>query len=247
MSAGGFYSSHHNSGAHGSGRIEDHADYDPPRYETRRGYKGGTTRTPPPAAASAGGPYEPSTTAAAAAMAKRSTSSAQLADSLKTIYPADLVHSSKGDKAPSPQRPQIPDSDHHPSPMAAAGAAGSHIKQAPKESQYAWKVAMDAANALGRGFDVTSDFRLGFAKGASGSRLVAVDEANTQDIVAPGNVVIPGVSVDIRCDKGEKTHYASEVLTFAQVSNPALELSLFSPSFPSLSLPACLFSPSLLW
>lgn len=101
---------------------------------------------------------------------------------------------------------------------------------APKEALgYAWKVAMDAANALGRGFDVTSDFRLGFAKGASGSRLVEIDETNTQDIVAPGNIVIPNVSVDIRCDKGEKTHYASEVLTYAQV------LSL-TPTFSLLTL-----------
>lgn len=131
---------------------------------------------------------------------------AQQADSLKTPYPSDVVvvHNTKLDRGFQ----STPDSD----PTLPALS-----KQAPKGSQYAWKIALDAANALGRGFDVTSDFRLGFAKGSSGSRLVEIDETNTQDIVAPGNVVIPSVSVDIRCDKGEKTHYASEVLTFAQV------------------------------
>ena len=183
--ATGFYATH-NSGrenAHGSGRLEDYGDYDQPRaYESRRP-KGGTR-------------------AGFEAASKR----AQQADSLKTIYPSELVHN-KGDKGYL-HTAHTADTDLTPA---------AHTKQASNKSQYAWKVALDAANALGRGFDVTSDFRLGFAKGASGSRLVEIDEINTQDIVAPGNVVIPNVSVDIRCDKGEKTHYASEVLTFAQV------------------------------
>lgn len=134
---------------------------------------------------------------------KCSSALAQQEDNLKTIYPSDIVHD-KGDRGFQ----QILDSDLTPA---------AYTKQAPKGSQYAWKIASDAANALGRGFDVTSDFRLGFAKGSSGSRLVEIDETNTQDIVAPGDVVIPNVSVDIRCDKGEKTHYASEVLTFTQM------------------------------
>ena len=186
MSASGFYSSR-NSGretSHGSGRIEDHADYDQPRaYESRR----------PKGSARAAYEIAP----------KRSSTLAQQADSLKTIYPSDVLQN-KGDRGFL----QTPDFDSTPA---------AHTKQAPKGSQYAWKIASDATNALGRGFDVTSDFRLGFAKGSSGSQLVEIDQTNTQDIVAPGNVVIPNVSIDIRCDKGEKTHYASEVLTFAQV------------------------------
>jgi hypothetical protein len=173
--AGAPYGARNSTGRGGSGKIEEHiADYETPRYETRRMNKG-VTRAP--------GGYEP----------KRSTSPAQLATSYS--------QQDQGQGGGRYQQQQM-----------------EHQQPAPKEALgYAWKVAMDAANALGRGFDVTSDFRLGFAKGASGSRLVEIDEVNTQDIVAPGNIVIPNVSVDIRCDKGEKTHYASEVLTYAQM------------------------------
>uniref|UniRef100_A0A7I4D0I6 MACPF domain-containing protein n=1 Tax=Physcomitrium patens TaxID=3218 RepID=A0A7I4D0I6_PHYPA len=138
--------------------------------------------------------------------AKRANGPTQQADSLKTIYPGsdDTAVQSKSEMFSQP----TPQSDSTPVPARSTPS---------KRSQYAWKVAVDAANALGRGFDVTSDIRLGFAKGSSGSRLVEIDETNTQDIVAPGNVVIPNVSVDISCHKGEKTHYASEVLPFAQM------------------------------
>lgn len=74
---------------------------------------------------------------------------------------------------------------------------------------------------LGKGFDLTSDFRLKFAKG-SGRRLVVVDEGNKRDITVPGTgggggATIPNVSEDIRCDKGDRLRFKSDVLQFNQV------------------------------
>lgn len=130
---------------------------------------------------------------------KRSNSPVQQRESYRSAVPADFSQSKGGRTHSNP--------DYE---------SGTHSLP-PKGSQYAGNVAVDAAQALGRGFDVTSDFRLGFAKGPAGTRLVDIDETNTHDLFAPGNIVIPNVSVDIRCDKGERTHYTSEVLPFAQV------------------------------
>lgn len=72
---------------------------------------------------------------------------------------------------------------------------------------------------LGKGFDLTSDFRLKFAKGY-GKRLVVVDEVNKRDITVPvpgGVATIPNVSEDIRCDKGDRLRFKSDVLQFNQV------------------------------
>lgn len=77
-------------------------------------------------------------------------------------------------------------------------------------------IELRAVESLGLGFDLTSDFRLKFAKK---DRLVVLDEANKRNVVIPGgNVSIPGVSVDIRCDKGEQLRFKSDVLQFNQVA-----------------------------
>jgi hypothetical protein len=88
----------------------------------------------------------------------------------------------------------------------------------PRGLQAAQHTAVEAAQALGRGFDVTSDFRLGFVKGAVGSVLVKIEQENLQNLVAPGGIVIPDVSSDIRCVTGERTHYKSDLLPFVEMS-----------------------------
>ncbi|KAJ7296709.1 hypothetical protein O6H91_Y104900 [Diphasiastrum complanatum] len=92
------------------------------------------------------------------------------------------------------------------------------LKMAQKEPDRtaAQSTAMEALQALGRGFDVTLDLRLAYCKG-QGSRLVELTEETYPDIVIPGGVRIPNVSKDIKCDKGERTHFRSEVLPFHQV------------------------------
>lgn len=74
--------------------------------------------------------------------------------------------------------------------------------------------------ALGKGFDLTSDFRLRFAKGSSegGGRLLVIDETKKRDIVLPAGVRVEGVSEDIRVDKGDRIRFKSDVLEFNQVS-----------------------------
>ncbi|KAJ7296579.1 hypothetical protein O6H91_17G084300 [Diphasiastrum complanatum] len=93
------------------------------------------------------------------------------------------------------------------------------LKMAQKEPDRtaAQSTAMEALQALGRGFDVTLDLRLAYCKG-QGSRLVELTEETYPDIVIPGGVRIPNVSKDIKCDKGERTHFRSEVLPFHQMS-----------------------------
>jgi len=80
-------------------------------------------------------------------------------------------------------------------------------------------IEVQAVEALGLGFDLTSDFRLKFAKK---ERLVVLDESHRRDLLIPaacggGAVSIPGVSADVRCDKGEQMRFKSDVLQFNQV------------------------------
>ncbi|KAI4334860.1 hypothetical protein L6164_013568 [Bauhinia variegata] len=78
---------------------------------------------------------------------------------------------------------------------------------------------MRALECLGKGFDLTCDFRLKFAKGGiGGKRLVVLDEVNKRDMLFPGGATVRGVSEDIRCDKGDRMRFKSDVLEFNQMS-----------------------------
>eukprot|EP00268_Persea_americana_P015238 TRINITY_DN16951_c0_g1_i1.p1 TRINITY_DN16951_c0_g1~~TRINITY_DN16951_c0_g1_i1.p1 ORF type:complete len:369 (-),score=41.94 TRINITY_DN16951_c0_g1_i1:1394-2500(-) len=96
-------------------------------------------------------------------------------------------------------------------------------------------VAVRAVQSLGIGFDLTSDFRLRFAKGSpgGGDRLVEVDEVNTRDVVIPGGVIIRGVSKDVRCDKGDRIRFKSDVLEFNQMSELLNQKSSIQGKVPS--------------
>ncbi|GFS42383.1 MAC/Perforin domain-containing protein [Actinidia rufa] len=76
----------------------------------------------------------------------------------------------------------------------------------------------NSIQALGRGFDVTSDIRLLYCKGTPGSRLVRIDEENTEDFVVSDGVVVPNVSVDIGYSTGKRTTEAIPVCSFHEVS-----------------------------
>ncbi|XP_068660938.1 MACPF domain-containing protein At4g24290-like [Aristolochia californica] len=95
-------------------------------------------------------------------------------------------------------------------------------------------IALSAVNALGLGFDLTSDFRLRFAKGLSERRrLVEIDEENVRDLVIPGGPRIVGVSKDIQCDKGDRLRYKSDVLEFNQMSELLNQKSCIQGKVPS--------------
>lgn len=73
--------------------------------------------------------------------------------------------------------------------------------------------------ALGRGFDVTSDIRLLYCKGAPGSRLIHLDDEHTRELVFSDDrfVSIPNVSVDIDFSRGERNTEATPIFTFHEV------------------------------
>uniref|UniRef100_A0A1D1ZFT3 MACPF domain-containing protein At1g14780 n=1 Tax=Anthurium amnicola TaxID=1678845 RepID=A0A1D1ZFT3_9ARAE len=78
------------------------------------------------------------------------------------------------------------------------------------------EVVERALRCLGRGFDVTSDFRAKYVKGKK--RLLLLNEVETRELAVPGFGSVHGVSVDIKCDKGERMRYQSDVLEFSQMS-----------------------------
>ncbi|KAJ9566097.1 hypothetical protein OSB04_002063 [Centaurea solstitialis] len=89
--------------------------------------------------------------------------------------------------------------------------------------------AEKAVSVIGYGYDLTCDIRLtGCKPGPSGSTLVELDGTLAKDLVVPGGVVVPNVSSSIKCDKGERTRFHSDVLSFNQMSeqfNQELSLS----------------------
>lgn len=98
--------------------------------------------------------------------------------------------------------------------------------------------AAEAANvaiqSIGCGYDISLDLRLKYRKCCADSnncysvnddvcnnqavRLIEIDEDQGRgDIVLPGGLLIPNVSKSIKCDKGERTRFRSDVLSFQQV------------------------------
>ncbi|CAA6664761.1 unnamed protein product [Spirodela intermedia] len=75
------------------------------------------------------------------------------------------------------------------------------------------EVVERALKCLGRGFDVTRDFRAKYCKGKESLVLLRKE---TRELQVPGFGTVHGVSVDIKCDKGERTRYRSDVLEFSQ-------------------------------
>ncbi|KAK7247022.1 hypothetical protein RIF29_41898 [Crotalaria pallida] len=106
----------------------------------------------------------------------------------------------------------------------------------------------DAVECVGKGFDLASDFRLKFAKGIEGGgegsenkkkRLVVVDEHSKRDVLIPGAagggacISIKGVSESIKCDKGDRIRFKSDVLEFNQMSELLNQKSAVQGKIPS--------------
>ncbi|CAD5166785.1 unnamed protein product [Musa acuminata subsp. malaccensis] len=96
----------------------------------------------------------------------------------------------------------------------AAAAAGSESLIATLTS---------ATQALGRGFDVTSDARLLYCKGAPGSRLVLLDDARTESLVIAdngggGQIVLRAVPSDVKISRDRDRRESSGVCNFQQMA-----------------------------
>ncbi|KAK1320158.1 MACPF domain-containing protein CAD1 [Acorus calamus] len=77
----------------------------------------------------------------------------------------------------------------------------------------------NSIEALGRGFDVASDIRLLYCKGAPGSRLVRLDEENVRDLrIDEASLVINRVSMDIGLSKENIGRETTPVWTFHETS-----------------------------
>lgn len=75
----------------------------------------------------------------------------------------------------------------------------------------------NSIQALGRGFDVTSDIRLLYCKGAPGSRLVHLDEEHNRDLALSQELVVPNVSLDIDFSRGKSGIEKTPVCSFEKV------------------------------
>ncbi|XP_031250364.1 MACPF domain-containing protein NSL1-like [Pistacia vera] len=94
--------------------------------------------------------------------------------------------------------------------------------------------AEKAVSVIGFGYDLCSDVRLTACKpGPSGSRLIEMDQTRTRDLVFPGGVVVKNVCSSIKCDKGERTRFRSDVLSFNQMSEKFNREMSLSGKIPS--------------
>lgn len=73
--------------------------------------------------------------------------------------------------------------------------------------------AEKAVSVIGHGYDLCNDIRFSACK----SSLIDIDTSRTRDLVFPSSVVVPNVPVSIKCDKGERTRFRSDVFSFNQV------------------------------
>ncbi|CAN1327217.1 MACPF domain-containing protein NSL1 [Linum perenne] len=96
--------------------------------------------------------------------------------------------------------------------------------------------AEKAVSVIGFGYDLSNDLRMSSCKPADqfGSKLVELDpKLPARDLFVPGGIVVKDVWSGIKCDKGERTRFNSDVLSFNQMSekfNRELNLSGKIPS-----------------
>lgn len=76
----------------------------------------------------------------------------------------------------------------------------------------------NSIQALGRGFDVTSDIRLLYCKGAPGSRIVHLDEEHNRDLALSQELVVPNVSSDIDFSRGKSGIEKTPVCSFEKMA-----------------------------
>ncbi|GAV63266.1 MACPF domain-containing protein [Cephalotus follicularis] len=81
------------------------------------------------------------------------------------------------------------------------------------------KAAEIAIGLIGRGYDIATDLRLKYCKGdLKDSRLIQITEDDGREIILPGGISITNVPKSIKCDKGERMRFRSDVLSFQQMS-----------------------------
>lgn len=94
------------------------------------------------------------------------------------------------------------------------------------------KEAVKAAiESIGLGYDLAEDLRLKYCKRNSAvPRLIVIENDQVRDLAVPGRLSIRNVPKSIKCDKGERLRFASDVLSFQQVRKTFL-IFLFGQFF----------------
>ncbi|KAL4332370.1 hypothetical protein GQ457_07G029910 [Hibiscus cannabinus] len=110
--------------------------------------------------------------------------------------------------------------------------SGSRLSSSSSSPDALTTTISSSIQALGRGFDVTSDIRLLYCKGAPGSRLVQLDEGLTNDLVFSDGVIVPNVSVDIKWSMGKSDIERKSVCSFHEMSGYFNEKSGISGRVP---------------
>ncbi|KAI3870807.1 hypothetical protein MKX03_006791 [Papaver bracteatum] len=101
------------------------------------------------------------------------------------------------------------------------------------------KAAEIAIQSIGLGYDIAIDLRLKYCKrdtssnNSNDSRLIDIDEDQGREIVLPGGISIQSVSKSIKCDKGERMRFSSDVLSFQQMSEQFNQEISLSGKIPS--------------
>ncbi|XWS22086.1 hypothetical protein CRYUN_Cryun29cG0004200 [Craigia yunnanensis] len=92
--------------------------------------------------------------------------------------------------------------------------------------------AMNAVQALGRGFDVNYDTRLLYCKGVTGSRIVEIDEEHGRDIYLDDQTVLSNISRDIKNSKESIGRHSSGVCNFHEMVEYFNKKANVSSGFP---------------
>lgn len=96
------------------------------------------------------------------------------------------------------------------------------------------KAAEIAIASIGLGYDIAADIRLKYCKRESPDPcLIELDWDATQDIVLPGGISVSNVPKAIKCDKGERMRFRSDVLSFQQMSEQFNQEFSLSGKIPS--------------
>lgn len=95
-----------------------------------------------------------------------------------------------------------------------------------------------AIESIGLGFDVAEDVRLKYCKREKSHLIKLPADEGRRDVVLPavgggGLVVVPNVPKSIKCDKGERMRFTSDVLSFQQMSEQFNQEISLSGKIPS--------------
>uniref|UniRef100_J3LGV3 MACPF domain-containing protein n=1 Tax=Oryza brachyantha TaxID=4533 RepID=J3LGV3_ORYBR len=118
--------------------------------------------------------------------------------------------------------------------MVGEGTEAAEVGGGYRSSMAAAEAAAEkAVRCLGRGFDMAGDLRLKYCKGDAGAGCLVDRSGETAPLTVPGVGVIGDVPADVRCDKGDRVRFKSDVLDFNKMSELFNQRSSVEGKIPS--------------